>query len=71
MGALRGARFEHRAQQSRERHGLPALGDETTLVLAHWRFAGSGHSPGEALMAEHIRQCVSLARQIAAQRTDG
>ncbi|GLX94833.1 replication initiator [Herbidospora sp. NBRC 101105] len=70
LSALRGARFEHRAQEARDRSGLPALDDETTLVMAHWRFAGSGYTPGEAIMAEHIRQRVSQARAIASQRED-
>ncbi len=68
---LRNARAAHRAAEARERHGLPALGDDTTLVLAHWRFAGIGHTPGEAIMAEHIRQRVQTARHIAAEREDG
>ncbi|GAA4562209.1 replication initiator [Planotetraspora kaengkrachanensis] len=68
LGDLRGARSLHRAAQARERYGLPALGDATTLVLGHWRFAGIGHTPGEAVMAEHIRQRVQTARHIAAER---
>ncbi|MET8141980.1 replication initiator [Sphaerisporangium sp. NPDC005288] len=68
LGKLRGIRSDHRAQESRERHELPALGDATTLVVGHWRFAGIGHSPGEAILAEHIRQRVQTARAIAAQR---
>jgi hypothetical protein len=64
-------RATHRATEARERHGLPLLGDETTLVLGHWRFAGSGYSPGEAIMAEHIRQKVATARKIATEREDG
>ncbi len=68
---LRNARAAHRAAEARERHGLPALGDATTLVLGHWRFAGIGHTPGEAIMAEHIRQRVQTARQIAAEQADG
>ncbi|MFI6733203.1 replication initiator [Nonomuraea sp. NPDC050451] len=68
---LRNARAAHRAAEARERHGLPALGDATTLVLGHWRFAGIGYTPGEAIMAEHIRQRVQTARKIAAERADG
>ena len=71
LGDLRQVRTAHRATEARERHGLPALGDETTLVLGHWRFAGSGYSPGEAIMAEHIRQKVATARKIATEREDG
>ncbi|MBB5130564.1 hypothetical protein HNP84_000252 [Thermocatellispora tengchongensis] len=71
MSALRGARFEHRAREARERYGLPGLEEETTLALAHWRFAGTGYTPDEAIMAEHIHQRVALARSIAARREDG
>ncbi|WP_406316658.1 replication initiation protein [Streptosporangium sp. NBC_01639] len=71
LGDLRQVRTTHRAAEARERHGLPVLGDETTLVLGHWRFAGSGYSPGEAIMAEHIRQRVATARKIATEREDG
>ncbi|SDJ84649.1 replication initiator [Nonomuraea jiangxiensis] len=67
---LRNARAAHRAAEARERHGLPALGDATTLVLGHWRFAGIGYTPGEAIMAEHLRQRVQTARQIAAAQAD-
>ncbi|MEW9533216.1 replication initiator [Microbispora sp. NPDC049125] len=66
---LRQARTDHRAKEARERHGLPDPGEETTLVLAHWRFAGSGHTPGEAVLAEQLRQRIELARKIAAHRT--
>ncbi|MGI5161973.1 replication initiator [Microbispora sp. CA-102843] len=66
---LRQARTAHRAKQARERYGLPDPGEETTLVLAHWRFAGSGYTPGEAVLAEQLRQRIELARKIAAQRT--
>jgi hypothetical protein len=71
LGDLRGARAQHRAAEARERHGLPALGDATTLVLGHWRLAGIGHTPGEAIMAEHIRQSVQTARAIRAEREGG
>lgn len=71
LGDLRGVRAVHRATEARERYGLPTLGDETTLVLGHWRFAGSGYSPGEAIMAEHIRRKVATARKIATEREDG
>ncbi|GAA3417963.1 replication initiator [Streptosporangium vulgare] len=71
LGDLRQVRTAHRAAEARERHGLPALGDETTLVLGHWRFAGSDYSPGEAIMAEHIRQKVATARKIATEREGG
>ncbi|MBO3753046.1 replication initiation protein [Streptosporangiaceae bacterium NEAU-GS5] len=68
LGELRRARADHRADQAREREGLPLLGANSTLVVGHWRFAGTGHTPGEAVMAEHIRQRVAMARKISAER---
>ncbi|GII59672.1 plasmid replication initiator protein [Planotetraspora thailandica] len=70
LGDIRQARTDHRAAEARQRHGLPTLGDATTLVLGHWRFAGTGYSPGEAIMAEHIRQRVATTRLIATERED-
>ncbi|GAA4236958.1 putative Zn-finger protein [Streptosporangium album] len=70
LGDLRGVRAVHRATEARERYGLPALGDETTLVLGHWRFAGSGYTPGEAILAEDVRRRVALARAIAAEQAE-
>ncbi|MBD0690280.1 replication initiator protein RepSA [Streptomyces sp. CBMA123] len=64
LGALRQVRADYRADQARtelrERllaAGLPDLDDlpeAETLVVAHWSFAGSGNSPGEALLAATI-----------------
>ncbi|MFI6294941.1 replication initiator [Nonomuraea sp. NPDC050790] len=71
LTALRDARRQHRAAEARDRHQLPAVTDATTLILAHWRFAGIGHTPAEALMAEHIRHNIATARKIAAEREDG
>jgi hypothetical protein len=71
LGDLRNARAQHRAAEARERHGLPAVSDATTLVLGHWRFAGIGYTSGEAIMAEHIRRRVQTARKIAAESGDG
>ncbi|MFI6888508.1 replication initiator [Streptosporangium canum] len=70
LGDLRQARAAHRAAEARERHGLPLLGDESTLVLGHWRFAGSGYTSGEAIMAEDIRRRVQAARMIASERAE-
>ncbi|MFC0552501.1 replication initiator [Planotetraspora thailandica] len=76
LGDIRQGRAHHRAADARQRHGLPALGDATTLVLGdattlvlgHWRFAGTGYSPGEAIMAEHIRQRVSSENGLRQRR---
>lgn len=70
LGDLRGGRAVHRATEARERYGLAALGDETTLVLGHWRFAGSGYISGEAISAEDVRRRVALALAIAAEQAE-
>ncbi|SDR05396.1 replication initiator [Thermostaphylospora chromogena] len=49
MTALRQARADYRQAQLRET-GF-AFEPDTTLVLAHWRFAGQGFTPGEAALA--------------------
>jgi hypothetical protein len=52
LGALRDARAEWRRAQSaataEPQHG------ETTLVLAHWAFAGTGLSTAEAWLAASL-----------------
>ncbi len=70
LGALRGARALHRASEARERDGLPGVGDVTTLVLGHWRFAGVGYTPGEEIMAADVRRRVQTARMIAAEQAE-
>ncbi|WP_431965677.1 replication initiator [Actinacidiphila sp. bgisy160] len=53
LGALRNARAEWRRSEA-----LTALGvdrhDETTLVLSHWVFAGTGLTPGEAWLVASL-----------------
>ncbi|MFD7943952.1 replication initiator, partial [Streptomyces sp. NPDC059744] len=73
LGALRGARADWRAQQERQERGLEPLDqnddttEDTTLVIAHWEYAGQGHTPGEswlaASIANEIRQNRELARE--------
>ncbi len=73
LGALRGARADWRAQQERRERGLDPLDqdddqtEDTTLVIAHWEYAGQGHTPGEswlaAAIANEIRQNRELARE--------
>ncbi|WUL62391.1 replication initiation protein [Streptomyces sp. NBC_00344] len=67
LGALRGARADWRAQQERRDKGLPDLDqdddtEDTTLVIAHWEYAGQGHTPGESWLA------ASIARDLKANR---
>jgi hypothetical protein len=50
LGALRTARADWRRAQAEQHHP----GDDTTLVLAHWAFAGTGLTPGEEWLAASI-----------------
>ncbi|WNM35122.1 replication initiator protein RepSA [Streptomyces sp. Li-HN-5-11] len=67
LGALRQTRADYRAAQQREALGLPDPDDleATTLTLAHWAYAGHGHTPGESWLAANIRRDIQLNREIA------
>ncbi|MFI6248492.1 replication initiator protein RepSA [Streptomyces sp. NPDC051016] len=68
LGALRQVRADYRATQQRRSLGLPDPDDETessTLTLAHWSYAGHGHTPGESWLAANIRQEIQLNRDTA------
>ncbi|GAA1921150.1 hypothetical protein GCM10009837_53040 [Streptomyces durmitorensis] len=60
LGALRTARAEWRAAQATAAtadpttYGNPEVGGDTTLVLAHWVYAGTGLTDAEAWLAESI-----------------
>ncbi|MEU0784710.1 replication initiator protein RepSA [Streptomyces sp. NPDC006173] len=68
LGALRQVRADYRAAQQRAALGLPDLDDRpeaTTLVLAHWTYAGHGYTPGESWLAANIRRDIQLNRETA------
>ncbi len=67
LGALRQTRADYRADQQRAALGLPDPDDEeaTTLTLAHWAYAGHGHTPGESWLAANIRRDIQQNREIA------
>jgi hypothetical protein len=68
LGALRQVRADYRAAQQRAALGLPDPDDETeatTLTLAHWTYAGHGHTPGESWLAANIRRDIQHNREIA------
>ncbi|MEU2748656.1 replication initiator protein RepSA [Streptomyces collinus] len=68
LGALRQTRADYRAAQQREALGLPDPDDApeaTTLTLAHWTYAGHGHTPGESWLAATIRRDIQLNRETA------
>jgi hypothetical protein len=68
LGALRQVRADYRARQERQARGLPEDLDDTegsTLVLAHWTYAGHGHTPGESWLAQSIANGIKQDRQLA------
>ncbi|NWF28334.1 replication initiation protein [Streptomyces sp. PKU-EA00015] len=68
LGALRQVRADYRARQERQARGLPEDLDDTegsTLVLAHWTYAGHGHTPGESWLAQSIANDIKQDRQLA------
>ncbi|MFF9360507.1 replication initiator protein RepSA [Streptomyces griseoluteus] len=67
LGALRQVRADYRAAQQRAALGLPDPDDEqaTTLTLAHWAYAGHGHTPGESWLAANIRREIAQNRETA------
>ncbi|MFF1280175.1 replication initiator protein RepSA [Streptomyces sp. NPDC058299] len=67
LGALRQTRADYRAAQQRAALGLPDPDDPeaTTLTLAHWTYAGHGHTPGESWLAANTRREIQLNRETA------
>ncbi|MFD5662369.1 replication initiator protein RepSA [Streptomyces hirsutus] len=68
LGTLRQVRADYRARQERRERGLSEDLDNTegsTLVLAHWTYAGQGHSPGESWLAATIAKDIRLNRETA------
>ncbi|MFE0118930.1 replication initiator protein RepSA [[Kitasatospora] papulosa] len=61
LGALRQVRADYRARQERRERGLPDPDDApegSTLTLAHWTYAGHGHTPGESWLAATIARAI-------------
>ncbi|MFF8462024.1 replication initiator protein RepSA [Streptomyces albidoflavus] len=67
LGELRQTRADYRAAQQRAALGLPDPDDEqaTTLTLAHWTYAGHGHTPGESWLAANIHRDLQHNRETA------
>ncbi|MEU5773573.1 replication initiator [Streptomyces venezuelae] len=68
LGALRQVRADYRSAQHRAALGLPdpdEIPEATTLTLAHWTYAGHGHTPGESWLAANIRREIDQNRQFA------
>ncbi|MFJ8185185.1 replication initiator protein RepSA [Streptomyces sp. NPDC096105] len=68
LGTLRQARADYRARQERRERGFSEDLDDaegSTLVLAHWTYAGQGHTPGESWLAASIARDIRLNRETA------
>ncbi|MFD4619662.1 replication initiator protein RepSA [Streptomyces bauhiniae] len=68
LGALRQVRADYRARQERRERGLSEDLDDSegsTLVLAHWTYAGQGHTPGESWLAATIAKEIRVNRETA------
>ncbi|WP_405688499.1 replication initiation protein [Streptomyces sp. NBC_01387] len=68
LGALRQVRADYRARQERQERGYSEDLDDSegsTLVLAHWTYAGHGHTPGESWLAATIARDIQTGRTAA------
>ncbi|MFC9019063.1 replication initiator, partial [Streptomyces albidoflavus] len=73
LGALRQVRADYRAAEQRAALGLPDPDDHpeaTTLTLAHWAYAGNGHTPGESWLAANIHRDIQHNRETAREHRD-
>ncbi|WP_324901107.1 replication initiator protein RepSA [Streptomyces sp. CB01201] len=64
----RQVRADYRARQERRERGLPEDLDDadwSTLTLAHWTYAGQGHTPGESWLAATIARDIKTNRDTA------
>ncbi|MEU8932891.1 replication initiator [Streptomyces sp. NPDC048409] len=67
LGQLRDDRRAWRTEQARTLAGLPDLDPTTTLVIGHWTYHGSGHSPGAELLAAAVWHRRELERQFTSE----
>ncbi|TDQ53348.1 hypothetical protein EV190_104137 [Actinorugispora endophytica] len=67
LGALRAARRAWRTEQARVHASLPEPTPDSTLVVGHWAYQGSGYSPGGALLAAAVWHRRELERQFTAE----
>ncbi|MGW2206339.1 replication initiator protein RepSA [Streptomyces sp. NPDC001774] len=67
LTARRQVRADYRAAQERRDRGLPDPDDPeaSTLVIAHWTYAGHGHTPGESWLAQSIARDIKTNRDTA------
>lgn len=69
FGERRQVRADYRAAEQRRNLGLPE--PDTTLVLADWRYAGHGHTPGESALAATIAEDIRINRETAREALQG
>lgn len=67
LGELRQTRADYQAEQARLLRGLPDPGEDRTIILSEWRYAGSGHRHGESFWAELARHQIETARRSTRQ----
>ncbi|MFI1402858.1 replication initiator protein RepSA [Streptomyces griseofuscus] len=68
LSERRQVRADFRARQERRERGLPEDLDDSegsTLTVAHWVYAGQGHTPGESWLAASIAKEIRLNRETA------
>jgi hypothetical protein len=71
LGALRDARRTWLTEQARAHASLAEHDPDTTLVIGHWAYQGSGYSPGGALLAAHVWHRRELERRFIAEEGCG
>lgn len=59
----RQVRADYRAAEQRQALCLPE--PDTTLLLADWRYAGHGRTPGESALAASIAEDIRINRETA------
>jgi hypothetical protein len=59
---------EERAVHERAEKGDPGAPDVVGVTESQWRYVGSGHSPGAALLAAGIAEDLALNREAAENR---
>ncbi|CAL9575629.1 hypothetical protein LMJ38_25770 [Streptomyces sp. R1] len=66
-GHPRAARRAWRTEQAHAHADLPEHDPDTTLVVGHWDYQGSGYSPDAALLAAHVWHRGELERRFIAE----
>lgn len=67
LGALRAARRAWRTERAHAHAGLPEPAPDTTLVVGHWAYLGTGYSHGATLLATAFWHRRELAQQFIAE----